>query len=112
MELPITSRINQLGQPVADPEQHFQAMMVPALNRTPMAPQPWLDVSQEQGIDRAAVPKNSAPCDKRHGVIRRLCLLAFVLAQTWLATTSMVTVLPYQRRAPLEIVIVILFVIL
>ena len=86
--------------------------MTPPLNRTPMAPQPWSSVSPEQHGDQTSLAVGVGHNGRFSGALRRICLLVFVLFQTWLATTSMIAVLPYQGREPLEVAIIVLFVIL
>jgi membrane glycosyltransferase len=49
---------------------------------------------------------------QRAGMLRRWGLIGLTLAQTYLATDFMTTVLPYQGRQPLEIGILVLFAIL
>src|SRR5258705_9420548 len=87
-------------------ERVGQAMM-PPLNRTPMAPQPWSHHRKKIKRDRAARGRWH-----RIALLRRSCLFGLVLAQTWIATSFMASVLPYQGRQLVEIAILILFAIL
>jgi len=77
--------------------------MMPAINRTSMAPKPWTEIARTR-----ATP---APW-RRAASFRRYCLFFLVLAQTWLATNYMASVLPYHGRQPLEIALLLLFAIL
>ncbi|MGE5523389.1 MAG: glucans biosynthesis glucosyltransferase MdoH, partial [Rhodospirillaceae bacterium] len=79
----------------------------PPLARSSMAPRAWLH--------RGNVPKDS-PDPRGHwhrsASVRRIALSGLVLAQTWIATDFMASVLPYQGRQLLEIAILVLFAIL
>jgi len=69
-------------------------------------------IAERNGADaRQNAPK---PCGQWHraGSFRRIVLLALVLVQTGLATALMSTALPYHGKQPLEITLLILFVIL
>ena len=95
--------------------------LAPPINRATMAPLPWTS----NGASESAIGTSSAdpraseaarPVDQNYwqaaGQFRRLVLVGLVLTQTYLATSLMATVLPYQGREPLEIAIVTLFAIL
>ncbi len=64
------------------------------------------------GRPGAAAPPRPDPRVQRAGTVRRWGLIGLTLAQTYLATDVMTTVLPYQGRQPLEIAILVLFAIL
>jgi len=122
--------------PVISKDIHGNVRLVttPALNRTSMSPQPWpLRLTFwpfEQITDRIlgyrgrfvsrkhgeANVRPNAPDPRRHwhraASLRRFVLLTLVVAQTILATSSMIAVLPYHGHQPLEIAILTLFAIL
>src|SRR3954467_14674046 len=85
------------------PRNRERRAMMPALNRTSMAPKPWTEIARTR-----ATP---APW-RRAASFRRYCLFFLVLAQTWLATNYMASVLPYHGRQPVEIALLLLFAIL
>jgi membrane glycosyltransferase len=103
---------------------------MPPLSRTSVAPEAWplgflrravlgQDVQKPAaGSDVSAADADLRPPSppsarrRRAGALRRWSLLGLTLAQTYLATDFMTTVLPYQGRQPLEIVILVLFAIL
>jgi membrane glycosyltransferase len=103
----------------------------PPLARGSMAPRAWpgarwvarlrwrrspvvLEGGRLVGRKSHAQPDAAAPrASWSHAAARRrLLLLALILAQTWVATNFMVSVLPYHGTQPLEIAIVALFAIL
>jgi len=101
---------------------------MPPLNRTSVAPEVWplgfLQSPASGQAARGAVPGSSAraaatrrpspppPRQRLAGAFRRWSLLGLTVGQTYLATSFMTTVLPYQGRQPLEIVVLVLFAIL
>jgi membrane glycosyltransferase len=96
----------------------------PPLQRTSIAPSAWpqsllrrvLGLRSPQARTglriEVAPPPEAHPRLKRDGALRRAGLLALTIGQTWIATDFMTTVLPYQGRQPLEIAILVLFVLL
>jgi membrane glycosyltransferase len=102
------------GPVIAEGAQHtVRLATTPPLNRVSMAPQSWpgAAVSQRQH-PQPGPPDDSRGHWHRTASLRRTVLLALVLAQTYFATGFMAEVLPYQGRQPLEIAILILFVVL
>ncbi len=103
---------------------------MPPLRRTSVAPEVWplgflRRAALGQGVSKPAAescvsaadgdlgrPSPPSARQRRAGALRRWSLLGLTLAQTYLATDFMTTVLPYQGRQPLEIVILMLFAIL
>jgi len=108
------------GRPVVDIEAAGRARLhtTPPLARTSMAPRAWLgapfsrNAPHDDGV--GACPASPDPRGHWHraATVRRVALSGLVLAQTWIATDFMTSVLPYQGRQPLEIAILILFAIL
>ena len=90
-----------------EPGKRVRLHTTPPLARSSMAPRAWLD--------RGAAPTDS-PDPRGHwhrsASARRIALSGLVLAQTWIATDFMASVLPYQGRQVLEIAILVLFAIL
>jgi len=103
------------GAPLAVQDAHgrVRLMTTPPLNRAPMAPGAWPPVAFRR---RAAGegPDSPDPRGRWHGAatLRRMVLLALVLAQTAVATWFMSAVLPYHGQQPLEIGILGLFAVL
>lgn len=88
---------------------------MPPLNRTPMAPRPFprgRTRNAKGGGDTTSAAPPAHERWRRIASLRRAGLFALVLMQTWLATSFMGSVLPYQGRRPVEIAILILFAIL
>ncbi len=101
--------------------------MAPDLRRAAMRPHPWGALNPLRrgvsslwrragaiplrGGDRVDGP-HAAESWRAGGSVRRLVLLALMLAQTALATQSMTSVLPYQGTQPLEMLALALFAIL
>ena len=99
--------------------------MMPPLNRGSVAPnlwtRGWLRRSRSTGSNPDPSPERAteerAPAHPdarlhRAAAIRRWALIGLTLAQTYLATDFMTTVLPYQGRQPLEIAMLVLFAVL
>jgi membrane glycosyltransferase len=111
----------RVGPPAGEPAHIPTA---PPLERTSIAPSAWpqsllrgvLGLRSAQARSglriEAAPPPEAHPRLKRDGALRRAGLLALTIGQTWIATDFMTTVLPYQGRQPLEIAILVLFVLL
>jgi membrane glycosyltransferase len=104
---------------VRDARGRSRILTTPPLNRSPMAPLPWQRTLLQRlfGGRRYAAATFEAPDPRgfwwhRVAVIRRFCLLVLVICQTIVATHFMGSVLPYQGREPLEIAILVLFVVL
>jgi membrane glycosyltransferase len=95
-------------------------LSTPPLQRTPMAPHRWSFLARlrrPKGEQREASTSNLVHhAEKqpwqRAASIRRFGLGGIVLAQTWLATTFLASVLPYQGRPPLELALLALFAVL
>jgi len=108
------------GEPpvVVDRQGRVRIATTPPLNRTPMAPQKWTlslwDRLRGKHDARGPDAESEAADGPWHHAasLRRACLVSLVLLQTVLATHFMASVLPYQGRQPLEIAILVLFVIL
>lgn len=102
--------------------------VAPPINRTPMAPVSWppnpvrallgklmswlhLGVAQRTG---KVTPDSPDPRGHWHHVasVRRTVLILLILAQTAMATYSMMAVLPYHGEKPLEMAVLSLFAIL
>jgi len=83
----------------------------PPLERSCMAPDAW---SPTLRLFRPGGRRRPAQRERWLGAaaFRRTLLLVLVLAQTLAATWSMIAVLPYHGRQPLEIAILALFVVL
>jgi membrane glycosyltransferase len=86
----------------------------PPLRRTPMAPRRWLAglgaVAQAEGgplREKGARPRWAATA-----ALRRLVLLALVVAQSAIATSFLIDILPYQGSQPLEIAMIAIFAVL
>jgi membrane glycosyltransferase len=94
--------------------KRLRSVMMPPLNRTTMAPRSWQRrrTRVEGGSDTAPLVPPARGLWHRTAALRRAGLFSLVLAQTWLATNFMASVLPYHGREPLEIAILILFAIL
>lgn len=95
---------------IKDAQERVRLAATPPFSRTPMAPRPW---RRNRG-GTETVPDSPDPRGRWHraAMVRRTTLLGLVLAQTYLATDFMTSVLPYQGRQPLEIAILIFFAIL
>jgi membrane glycosyltransferase len=74
--------------------------------------QPWPATSPQREQDDVVDGPDPRGNWQLHGNIRRVVLLALMLAQTAVATFFMVDVLPYQGTKPLEITLLVLFAIL
>ncbi|MCW5574867.1 MAG: glucans biosynthesis glucosyltransferase MdoH [Burkholderiales bacterium] len=89
---------------------------MPPLNRSSMAPHPTWPGAPARRHAAQDLPDASPPDPRGHwqrtANRRRIVLLALVLLQTWFATGYMADVLPYDGRQPLEIAILILFMVL
>ena len=111
MELHPAAGVDLSSAPAAAERERVRRAMMPPLNRTPMAPRPWS--RRRWGSERSS---SARPAARGHwhriALLRRVCLFGLILAQTWLATNFMASVLPYQGRQPVEIAILILFAIL
>jgi membrane glycosyltransferase len=92
----------------------------PALIRTPMAPHRWSFWSRfhhahgeqpDAGGPNLAQQLKKQPW-QRAGSLRRAALSGLVVAQTWLATSSLAAILPYHGRPPLELALLALFAVL
>jgi membrane glycosyltransferase len=105
-----------------DPRRGLRLLSAPPLQRTSMAPEPWrigalfgwLHRRREQEPGPADDPALQTKNRRWHraAAVRRIVLLALVIAQTVLATDFMTAVLPYHGRQPLEVGILALFAIL
>src|SRR5690606_35194857 len=109
--------------PLADEPAHIPT--TPPLKRSSFATGAWpqsllrrllgLRPKRSAARDTLAGKYRSPEADarlRRDGAVRRAGLLALTVAQTWIATDFMTTVLPYQGRQPLEIAILVLFALL
>ena len=103
---------------VDDPRRGLRVISAPPIQRTPMAPEPWrlgaifpLLRRRKRATDGADGPPRHRPWH-RAAAVRRIVLLALVIAQTVFATDYMSAVLPYHGRQPLELGILALFAIL
>src|SRR5688500_8229554 len=107
MELHPTTGITAAVTPLADQHKRVRNVMMPPLNRTSMAPRPWRGT--RAGSAKGSASDTLAPSvqAKWHHTAarRRITLCSLVLAQTWLATHFMASVLPYQGRQLVEIAI-------
>jgi len=87
----------------------------PPIARSTMAPRGWFGSRRRAWADAFpapdALPAAGTPWS-RAATVRSYGLFALIAAQTWLATDSMVNVLPYHGRQPLEIAMLVLFAIL
>ncbi len=100
-----------------DPRRGLRLISAPPIRRTPMAPEPWrLGAFLPFFRRRKPARGNGAPRKRRDwqraASVRRIALLALVIAQTVFATDYMAAVLPYHGRQPLELGILGLFAIL
>ncbi len=93
----------------------------PPLRRTPMAPHRWSFWSRFRrgGGEARRTPSTTNLVHhtqkqpwQRAASIRRIALGGIVLAQTWLATTFLASILPYQGRQALELALLALFAVL
>ena len=108
------------GRPIVGTEAGGRVRLhtTPPLARSSMAPHSWLgtrsspDASEEDGARRCPASPDPRGYWHRAATARRIALSGLVLAQTWIATDFMASVLPYQGRQPLEIAILVLFAIL
>ncbi len=103
-----------------DPRRGLRLISAPPIQRTSMAPEPWrlgtllsrlLRRRRRERVDEASAPPLHRSWQFA-ATVRRLVLLALVVAQTVLATDFMAGVLPYHGRQPLELGILGLFAIL
>src|SRR6187399_2909846 len=87
----------------------------PPIARSTMAPRGWFGSRRRAWADAFpapdALPAAGTPWS-RAATVRSYLLFALIAAQTWLATDSMVNVLPYHGRQPLEIAMLVLFAVL
>jgi membrane glycosyltransferase len=83
----------------------------PPLARSSMAPHAWLQRGASAG-ERGPDSPDPRGHWHRSASMRRIALSGLVIAQTWIATDFMASVLPYQGRQVLEIAILVLFAIL
>ncbi|HVV98288.1 MAG TPA: glucans biosynthesis glucosyltransferase MdoH [Rhodanobacteraceae bacterium] len=104
-----------------DPRRGLRLVSAPPIRRTPMAPEPWrigawlplLHRLRRRGADAENLrATRSGRRWHRAAAVRRIVLLALVIAQTALATDYMSAVLPYHGRQPLEIGVLGFFAIL
>jgi membrane glycosyltransferase len=103
-----------------DPRRGLRLVSAPPIRRTPMAPEPWrigawlplLHRLRRQGDAESLRATRSGRRWHRAAAVRRIVLLALVVAQTIFATDYMSAVLPYHGRQPLEIGVLALFAIL
>ncbi len=92
----------------------------PPLSRTPMAPHRWSfwahfrrnKGGQPEPSTTNLVHQAEKQPWQRAASIRRVALGGIVIAQTWLATTFLASILPYQGRPPLELALLALFAVL
>ncbi len=92
----------------------------PPLSRTPMAPHRWSFWARLRGDEgerrEVAATHLVHPAEKpawqRAASVRRVALGGLVVAQTWLATTFLASILPYHGRPPLELALLALFAVL
>lgn len=137
MELYSARRVTRAPAATSDPSNHLASParlpLAPALRRAAMLPHPW-GVLNPLGRWRHAMRRGGPPDGtqggdagqarvladspdpqgpwQHGGNLRRLALLALMLAQTVLATHAMARVLPYQGTMPLELVALAMFAIL
>ena len=106
-----------------DPRRGLRLISAPPIRRTSMAPEPWrwrlASVVRRLRRRPTVIAEGASPSPEdiqrgwqRAATIRRVVLLALVIAQTVFATDYMAGVLPYHGRQPLEIGILVLFAIL
>jgi membrane glycosyltransferase len=98
-----------------DPRRGLRLISAPPIQRTSMAPEPWPLPAFRRWLRPRVGATRTAPARSTWQVtatIRRVALLALVIAQTVLATDFMAGVLPYHGRQPLEMGILALFAIL
>jgi membrane glycosyltransferase len=121
LELAGIDRRSDVAVVADDPRRGLRLISAPPIRRTPMAPEPWrlgAIFPLFRRRRRAEGPaEDSAPPTKRRqwqrtAAVRRIALLALVVAQTIFATDYMSAVLPYHGRQPLELGILALFAIL
>ncbi|MBC7946081.1 MAG: glucans biosynthesis glucosyltransferase MdoH [Burkholderiales bacterium] len=127
---PKTAR-SPLAISAADVHGRARLVTTPSMNRTSMAPRALLShfplfasvktrLMHEQRRPRSHRRQDESEAPSRGkrdawypaAAVRRTTLLIMVLAQTYVATSFMTAVLPYQGRQPLEIAVLILFAIL
>ncbi|MGH8770294.1 MAG: glucans biosynthesis glucosyltransferase MdoH [Burkholderiales bacterium] len=126
---PKTAR-SPLAMAATDVHGRARLVTTPSMNRISMAPRPLMSyfplfasvktrLMHEQRRRRPHRRNESkAPSRGKRdawypaAAIRRTTLLILVLAQTYVATSFMIAVLPYQGRQPLEIAVLVLFAIL
>ena len=122
--------VNGSGEPANvvahDVQGRARLVTTPALARVSMVPRNWEASTHPSSLsEELAGPGESAHRDaatppggrkRKHWYYvanrRRIVLIAFALAQTWLATMLMSAVLPYHGQQPLELAILVLFAIL
>ena len=105
-----------------DPRRGLRLISAPPIQRTSMAPEPWrlgaifpfccAGASARCGPADDPLRDRSAAAGSAPATMRRIALLALVVAQTIFATDYMAAVLPYHGRQPLEVGILALFAIL
>ena len=107
------------GPVIAENVQHsVRLATTPPLNRASMAPRSWPGATARRLRHEASQHTHPKPPDNPRGSwhraasLRRIVLLTLILVQTYFATGFMAEVLPYQGRQPLEIAILILFMVL
>ena len=102
---------------VTDAQGRERLVTSPPLARASMVPPRWsLFWGRWIGSRRSLEQEGDAPALQdtwqSSGSFRRLVLLGFTLAQTYIATNFMVAVMPYHGRQPLEVAMLVLFAIL
>jgi membrane glycosyltransferase len=115
------SRLAARPQVQRDVQGRERLETTPRLARSPMAPHAWPGGRRESARD----PRERADEDpgvvngrdpgsrwRHHASRRRLALVALIAAQTVVATAYMARILPYHGRQPLEVAVIVLFVIL
>ena len=104
-----------------DPRRGLRLVSAPPIQRTPMAPEPWRIGAwlpffgrrrRASDLDDVPQPPPRHRTWHRAAAVRRIALLALVIAQTVLATDYMSAVLPYHGRQPIELGVLALFAIL
>ena len=100
-----------------DAQGRVRLITTPPISRSSMAPRAWPGRNRHPRGHKRAVDSPDGP--HRRGAWsgaaarRRLALVALVVGQTWLASDFMIRgVLPYHGREPLELAMLVLFVIL
>jgi membrane glycosyltransferase len=111
----------------ADRRKRVRLVTPPPMNRTSMVPRPWLPLfplfgsakaRRKQSLGKPKINRAEVYSPDSRGIwhgaatLRRLVLLTLTLAQTYVATGFMTTVLPYHGAKPLEFAILALFAML